>query len=137
MLKRHALGSWKGSWLAGAGRRVSVSFRGAFPLFYIFIRQLSVELHTHPTFKRYPWGGKTRWVLEENLPRWLRGGSSCVSVEIARVRGGAWTTAGGHPGAARTQADGHGWVGARGRPWVAASQTLGTHHASFPRVEAV
>lgn len=40
------------------------------------------------------------------------------------------------PGAAQTQADGHGSVGARGRPRVAALQTLGTHHASFPRAEA-
>lgn len=43
---------------------------------------------------------------------------------------------GSRSGAAQTQTDGHGSVGARGPARVAASQTLGTHHASFPRAEA-
>lgn len=119
------------------GRKVSVSFRGGFPT-VLNLYSSAVYGITHPSdFEMVSLGGKTRWVLEENLSRWSRRGCSCVSVGIVRVRGGAWTTAGGHPRAARTQADGHGWVGSRGRPWVAASQTLGTHHASFPRVEAV
>lgn len=41
------------------------------------------------------------------------------------------------PSAAATQAESHGWVGSRGRPWVAASQTPSTHHASFPRAKII
>lgn len=77
----------------------------------------------------------TLWVLEEPVQTVKKRQFVCFSRDCSC----AWLLdhGRGRPGAAQTQADGHGWVGGRGRPRVAASQTLGTHHAYFPRAEAV
>lgn len=73
-------------------------------------------------------GGNTQWASEDPFLTARRGQLRCF--------GFVWVAPRPPSGTAATQAESHGWVGSRGRPWAAASQTPGTHHASFPRAKA-